>query len=140
MGGVAVAIVDVVNVVTVGDCHVAAIGAVDVVWVLVYLVGPGLALIPVAVMLAVDVAVMDVIDVIAVLEGDVAAAFAVDVLVIVVGGVSHDVLLGKRPAGLVTAGGCGQGFAVRHMVLCTWRFHSIFNNCPYYRTFPQRFQ
>ncbi|QCB29194.1 hypothetical protein CENDO_09700 [Corynebacterium endometrii] len=117
---VAVAIVDVVNMVTVGDCHVAAIGAVDMVWVLVHLVGLGFALIPVAVMLAVDVAVMDVIDVIAVLEGDVAAAFAVDVLVIVVGGVSHDVLLGETACSAADCrGDAGESlllkFAARQM-------------------------
>lgn len=91
--GVAVAIMQVINMVTVGDGYVPAVWAVGVVGVLVDLVAGWLALVPVAVMLAVDVAVMDVVGVVAVLEGYVAAAFAVGVLVVLMGGVSHDSLL-----------------------------------------------
>jgi len=82
--GVAVAVVDVVHV---GNSYVSAPQSVHVVTVILCEgVRGGLALVPVALVLAVDVAVMHVVGVIAVLEGNVAATCAVDVLVVGVDG------------------------------------------------------
>lgn len=85
--GVAVAMVDVVHVVAVRNSYVFAPQSVHVVAVILCEgVFGGLALVPVALVLAVDVAVMHVAGVIAVLEGNVAATCAVDVLVVGVDG------------------------------------------------------
>jgi len=91
VSGVAVTVVDVVNVVAVRDSNVAATLAVGVVAVRFGLnVLVGLALVPVAFVLAVDVAIVYEVGVILVRESDVAAAFAVGVLVFSVGSVSHN--------------------------------------------------
>ena len=89
VGGVAVAVMDVVHVVAVGDGDVATVRAVLVVVAFVDVVLLGLALVPVAFMLAVEVAVVDVVGVVAVGDGDVAAVGAVGVGVAFVGGVGH---------------------------------------------------
>lgn len=91
VSGVAVTVVDVVNVVAVRDSNVAAaltVGVVAVGFSLNVLVG--LALVPVAFVLAVDVAIVDEVGVVLVWESNVAAAFAVGVLVFSVGSVSHN--------------------------------------------------
>lgn len=90
VGGVAVAIVQVVHVIAVWDGDVTAALAVHVIVVLVDVVLGRLALIPVALVLTVDVTVVQVVSVIVVREGNVAAAFAVGVRVLVVDGVGHD--------------------------------------------------
>lgn len=91
VSGVAVAVVDVVNVVTVGDGNVAAAFTVGVLAVWLSLdVLSGLALVPVAFVLAVDVAIVHEVGVVLVRESYVAAAFAVGVLVFGVGSVSHN--------------------------------------------------
>ena len=90
VGGVAVAIVQVVDVIAVRNGDVAATLAVLVIVVLVNVVLGRLALVPVALVLAVDVAIVNVVGVISVLEGDVAAAFTVGVGVLFVDGVGHD--------------------------------------------------
>lgn len=95
--GVAVAVVDVVHVVAVGNSYVSAPQSVHVVTVILCEgVRGGLALVPVALVLAVDVAVMHVVGVIAVLEGNVAATCAVDVLVVWV--VMNELFLGGGAA------------------------------------------
>ena len=92
VGGVAVTIVDVVDVVAVGDGDVAAALAVDVAsMVLSGDVLGGFALVPVAFVQAVDVALVDVVGVVAVLESNVAAARAVGVGVSFVYCMCHDV-------------------------------------------------
>jgi hypothetical protein caurA7_00949 len=70
----------------------------------------GLALVPVAFVLAVDVAIVYEVSVVLVWEGDVAAAFAVGVLVFSVSSVSHN----------------HESFL--HFVVgeCPSRFHSVF--------------
>ena len=79
--GMAVAVVDVVDVVTVGDRLVSTIWAVLVIGVVVmYNVLTRRALVPVVSMLAMRVAVVDVVDVIAVRDGFVSAIGAVDVI------------------------------------------------------------
>lgn len=89
--GVAVAVVQVVHMVAVRDCYVAAAFTMSVVGVSLgfYVLG-GLALVPVAIVLAVDVAFVEVVGVVTVREGYVAAISAVGVGVILVGGVGHD--------------------------------------------------
>lgn len=77
VGGVAVAVVDVVDVVAVGNGDVAAAFTVHVVVVRGFGVTGGFAFVEVAVVGAVQVAVVDVVDVIAVRDGDMAAALAV---------------------------------------------------------------
>lgn len=90
--GVAVTIVDVVDVVAVGNGDVAAALAVDVAsMVLSGDVLGGFALVPVAFVQAVDVALVDVVGVVAVPESNVAAASAVGVGVGFVNCVCHDV-------------------------------------------------
>lgn len=79
VGGVAVAVVDVVDVVAVGDGDVPAAGAVFVGVGGVLDVCCGLALVEVTVVFAVQVTVVDVIDVILVRDGDVAAGGPVNV-------------------------------------------------------------
>ena len=88
--GMAVAVVQVVHVVAVRDCYVAAAFTMSVVGVSLgfYVLG-GLALVPVSLVLAVDVAVVSEVGVIVVREGDVAAALAVSVGVLVMNGVGH---------------------------------------------------
>jgi putative membrane protein len=91
---VQVAIVNVVDVVTVGDGYVAAALAVDVVVTFVdgvlCVAGAVAAFVPVAVVIVVQVAVVNVVDVVAVGNGDVAAAFTVDVVVAFVNVVHGD--------------------------------------------------
>ena len=89
MGGVAVAVVEVVHVIAVGEGTVAAALAMLVSVILMNVVLGGLALVPVSLVLAVDVAVVSEVGVIVVREGDVAAALAVSVGVLVMNGVGH---------------------------------------------------
>ncbi len=92
MGGVAVAVVQVVHVVAVRDRYVAAAFTMGVVGVrLGFNVLGGLALVPVAIMLTVNVALVEVVGVVTVREGNVAAIGAVGVGMVFVGGVGHDV-------------------------------------------------
>ena len=94
VGGVAVAIVQVVNMIAVRDGNVAAALAMLVIVVSVLMVLGGLALVPVALVLTVDVALVEVVGVILVRESNVAAACAVDVGVLFVDGVgAHGKLL-----------------------------------------------
>ena len=93
--GMAVAIVQVVNVIAVWNGNVAAALAVLVVMILVDVVLGGFALVPVAFVLAVDVAIVGVVGVVAVLEGNVAATFAVGVGMLVMNGVAHGFSLGS---------------------------------------------
>jgi len=79
VGRVPVAVVDVVDVVTVWHRDMPASGAVDVVVGGVLDVCCGLALVEVAVVFAVQVAVVDVVDVIFVRNRDMPAGGAVDV-------------------------------------------------------------
>ena len=89
--GVAVAVVQVVHMVAVRDCYVAAAFTMSVVGVsLGFHVLGGLALVPVAIVLAVDMTFVEVVGVVAVWEGYVAAIGAVGVGVVLVGGVGHD--------------------------------------------------
>lgn len=89
--GVAVAVVQVVHMVAVRDCYVAAAFTMSVVGVgLGFYVLGGLALVPVAIVLAVDMTFVEVVGVVAVWEGYVAAIGAVGVGVVLVGGVGHD--------------------------------------------------
>lgn len=90
VGGVAVAIVQVVNMVAVGNRNVAAAFTVLVVVVRMLVMFSALALVPVAFVLTVDVAIVEVVGVVAVWEGYVAAIGAVGVGVVLVGGVGHD--------------------------------------------------
>ncbi|MCP2320499.1 hypothetical protein APR12_005881 [Nocardia amikacinitolerans] len=83
VGRVAVAVVDVVDVVAMGDGDVAAALTVLVVVCGALGVAGGLAFVEVAFVGAVQVAVVDVVDVVAVRDGDMAAALAVDVLPVV---------------------------------------------------------
>lgn len=91
---VEVAIVNVVDVVTVGNGYVAAALAVDVVVTFVdgvlCVAGAVAAFVPVAVVIVVQMAVVNVVDVVAVGNGDVAAAFTVDVVVAFVNVVHGD--------------------------------------------------
>lgn len=89
--GVAVAVVQVVHMVAVRDCYVAAAFTMSVVGVSLgfYVLG-GLALVPVAIVLTVDMTFVEVVGVGAVWEGYVAAIGAVGVGVVLVGGVGHD--------------------------------------------------
>ena len=89
--GVAVAVVQVVHMVAVRDCYVAAAFTMSVVGVsLGFHVLGGLALVPVAIVLTVDMTFVEVVGVVAVWEGYVAAIGAVGVGVVLVGGVGHD--------------------------------------------------
>ncbi len=87
MGGVAVAVVHVVDVVLVRYGHVPAPLAVLVVVTLVGGVSGSRALVDVVVVRLVEMPVVRVVGVVAVRDGDVAAAFAVGVGVVVVGAV-----------------------------------------------------
>ena len=89
--GVAVAVVQIVHMVAVRDCYVAAAFTMSVVGVSLgfYVLG-GLALVPVAIVLTVDMTFVEVVGVVAVWEGYVAAIGAVGVGVVLVGGVGHD--------------------------------------------------
>jgi hypothetical protein len=78
---VPVTVVDVVDVIAVGDGLVPAVLAVLVFVALVRGVGAGLALVPVAVVLRVQMPLVRVVDVVAVRHRRVAAALAVGVLV-----------------------------------------------------------
>ena len=82
VSGVAVLIMDIVDMALVGHGHMAASFAVGVVVAGMLAVAPGGALVEVTVVAGVEVAVMDVVDVIAVGDGDMAATVAVDVGVI----------------------------------------------------------
>ena len=91
---VAVAIVQVINVIAVRDGNVAAALAMLVIVVSVLMVLGGLAFVPVALVLTVDVALVEVVGVILVRESNVAAACAVDVGMLFVDGVgAHGKLL-----------------------------------------------
>lgn len=91
---VAVAIVQVVNVIAVRDGNVAAALAMLVIVASVLMVLGGLALVPVTLVLTVDVAVVEVVGVILVRESYVAAPCAVDVGVLFVDGMgAHRLLL-----------------------------------------------
>jgi hypothetical protein len=91
---VPVAVVQVVGVIRVRNCHMAAVRPVLVVMTLVDHVLPGPALIDVVVVDAVEVAVVCVIGVTFVREADVAAPLAVNVRVVSM----RDVLSGVRHA------------------------------------------
>jgi hypothetical protein len=82
VGGVPVAVVQVVDVVAVLDRVVAAAFAVHVVVRGMFGVAGGLAFVPVPVVLTVQVAVVGVVDVVTVIDLDVAAARSVDMLVL----------------------------------------------------------
>ena len=89
--GMAVAVVQVVHVVAVRDCYVAAAFTMGVVGVcLGFNVLGGLALIPVAIMLTVNVALVEIVGVVTVREGNVAAIGAMGVGMVFVGVVGHD--------------------------------------------------
>jgi len=90
---VAVAIVDVVNVIAVRNGYVATVRAVLVVVILMDVVLGGLALVPVAIVLAVQVTVVNVVNVIAVRNGYVATVWAVLVIVALVSLAGHCCLL-----------------------------------------------
>jgi hypothetical protein len=77
--GVAMTVVDVVDMIRVRDRHVTATLAVGVVVRPVLFVAVRFALVEMTVVLAVDVPVVDVVDVVAVRHPDVSAALAVDV-------------------------------------------------------------
>ncbi len=99
VGGVAVAIMQVVRVVAMGDGDVAAAFAVGVPSVIFGgdVLG-GFTLVPVAFVLAVDVAIVEVVGVVTVGDGDMAAALAVGVRVGLVDGVgAHGNSLGVCP-------------------------------------------
>jgi len=89
--GVAVAVVQIVHMVAVRDSYVAAAFTMSVVGVSLgfYVLG-GLALVPVAIVLTVDMTFVEVVGVVAVWEGYVAAIGAVGVGVVLVGCVGHD--------------------------------------------------
>ena len=99
-----VAIVNVVDVVTVGNGDVAAALSVDVVVTFVdgvlCVAGAVAAFVPVAVVIVVQVAVVNVVDVVAVGNGDVAAAFTVDVVVTFVNVVHGDL---QKVVGLLSS-------------------------------------
>ena len=89
--GMAVAVVQVVHVVAVRDCYVAAAFTMGVVGVcLGFNVLGGFALIPVAIMLTVNVALVEIVGVVTVREGNVAAIGAMGVGMVFVGVVGHD--------------------------------------------------
>ncbi|OJH93599.1 hypothetical protein BKD74_08065 [Corynebacterium diphtheriae] len=88
---VAVAIVNVVNVVAVRNCHMATVRAMLVLMVGVGVMLGGFTLIPVAVMLAVQVAVVNIVNVVAVRNCHMATVRAVLVGVVLVNYVGHDV-------------------------------------------------
>ena len=91
VGGVAVTVMQVVHVVAVRDGYVAAAFTMGVVGVrLGFNVLGGLALIPVAIMLTVNVALVEIVGVVTVREGNVATIGAMGVGVVFVGGVGHD--------------------------------------------------
>ena len=84
VGGMAMAVVDVVRVVTMGHRFVAAAFFVDVVMRLMGDMGVVGALIPMTFMNGVHVAVMQIVDVVAVGDGNMAASLLVGVGVVVV--------------------------------------------------------
>lgn len=91
VGSVAVAVMQIVHVVTMRNCNVAAAFAMGVVGVrLSFNVLSGFTLVPVAVMLTVDMAVVQVVGVVTVWERYVAAVGSVSVVVVFVDGVCHD--------------------------------------------------
>lgn len=91
VGGVAVTVMQVVHVVAVRDRYVAAAFTMRVVGVrLGFNVLGGLALIPVAIMLTVNVALVEIVGVVTVREGNVAAIGAMGVGMVFVGVVGHD--------------------------------------------------
>ena len=79
VSGVAMPVVEVVDVVVVREGDVPATWTVGVIMMLVARVTLGLALVVVPVMLSVQMSVVDIVDVIAMGDGDMAAALAVDV-------------------------------------------------------------
>src|SRR5437879_6205545 len=112
VGGVAVAVVDVVGVVAVLHGLVAAARTVLVRMLLVHHVGFELAIVVVAVVLAVDVPVVQVVDVVIVLDGHVAAPGAMLVLVPFV--FTHAFTLPTR------RGGGQEGGAPAVRPTCSW--------------------
>ncbi|OIS19349.1 hypothetical protein BHF95_03340 [Corynebacterium diphtheriae] len=88
---VAVAIVNVVNVVAVRNCHMATVRAMLVLMVGVGVMLGGFTLIPVAVMRAVQVAIVNIVNVVAVRNCHMATVRAVLVGVVLVNYVGHDV-------------------------------------------------
>lgn len=93
VGGVTVAVMDVVDVIAVWDGDVPTARSVLVLVVFVDDMPRWLALVPVAVVLAVQMALVDVVDVVAVGDGDVAAVGAVLVVVVLMRLMGHGVLL-----------------------------------------------
>jgi hypothetical protein len=79
VSSVAMPVVEVVDVVVVGEGDVPATRTVSVIMILVERVTLGLALVVVPVVLSVQMSVVDIVDVITMRDGDVAAALAVDV-------------------------------------------------------------
>ena len=79
VSSVAMPVVEVVDVVVVGNGDVPATRTVRVIMILVARVTLGLALVVVPVVFSMQMSVVDVVDVIAIGYGDVAAALAVDV-------------------------------------------------------------
>ena len=92
----AVTVVDVIHMVTVGYGHVATVGAVLMIVVFVNLVGGVLALIPMAFVFAVEVAIVNVVNVVAVGYGHVATVGAVLMIVVGVSSAAHGSLLSGR--------------------------------------------
>jgi len=82
VSSVAMPVVEVVDVVAMGNGDVPATRTVPVVVILVERVTLGLALVVVPVVLGVQMSVVDVVDVITMGNGDVAAAVTVDVRVV----------------------------------------------------------
>jgi len=112
VGGVAVAVMQVVHVIAMRNCNVAAAFAMGVVGVgLSFNVLSGFTLVPVAVMFTVDMAVMQVVGVVTVRERYVAAVGSVSVVVVFVGGVCHD----------------DSSFLARALIFTTFSLKRIFN-------------
>ncbi|SNV81392.1 Uncharacterised protein [Corynebacterium cystitidis] len=88
VGGVAVAVVDVIHVVAVLNRFMSAVWAVDMVMIRVDDVLAGFALVPVSIVFAVEVAVVDVVHVVVVLDSFVSAVWAVDVVMVGMGDAS----------------------------------------------------
>lgn len=91
VGSVTVAVMQIVHVVAMRNCHVATAFAMGVVSVrLSFNMLSGFTLVPVAVMFTVDMAVVQVVGVVTVWERYVAAVGSVSVVVVFVDGVWHD--------------------------------------------------
>jgi hypothetical protein len=79
VSSMAMPVVEVVDMVVVGEGDVPATWTVRVIMILVERVTLGLALVVVPVVLSVQMSIVDIVDVITMGDGDVAAALAVDV-------------------------------------------------------------